>query len=172
MQSVKSFHISPPRGGRAKVRSNFTICKKIATFTPNNRNTCNETTSHRCVRAAGRRRIFVLRKRRRPPLRHPRGPGLGRRQGFYQDGRYPLDSYVYFGADGFGTDELHFADTGQYLDTLNIQWDAYGDDTIYIGYGRADYPRELRRVHIRRGELRAELYIDGEYYGRITLYMQ
>lgn len=92
--------------------------------------------------------------------------------GFYQDGRYPLDSYVYFGADGFGTDELHFADTGQYLDTLNIQWDAYGDDTIYIGYGRADYPRELRRVHIRRGELRAELYIDGEYYGRITLYMQ
>lgn len=92
--------------------------------------------------------------------------------GFYQDGRYPLDSYVYFGADGFGTDKLHFADTGQYLDTLNIQWDAYGDDTIYIGYGRADYPRELRRVHIRHGELRAELYIDGEYYGRITLYMQ
>lgn len=42
--------------------------------------------------------------------------------GFYQDGRIPLDSYVYFGADGFGTDELRYADTGRYLDTLNIQW--------------------------------------------------
>ena len=29
--------------------------------------------------------------------------------GFYQDGRIPLDSYVYFGADGFGTDELRYA---------------------------------------------------------------
>ena len=28
--------------------------------------------------------------------------------GFYQDGRIPLDSYVYFGADGFGTDELRY----------------------------------------------------------------
>ena len=73
--------------------------------------------------------------------------------GFYQDGRIPLDSYVYFGADGFGTDELRYADTGRYLDTLNIQWDAYDDDTIYIDYGRVDSPRELRRVHIRRGTL-------------------
>lgn len=92
--------------------------------------------------------------------------------GFYQDGRIPLDSYVYFGADGFGTDELHYADTGRYLDTLNIQWDAYNDGTIYIGYGRADYPRELRGVRIRRGQLTASLYIDGQYYDRITLYMQ
>ena len=37
-------------------------------------------------------------------------------------------------ADGFGTDELRYADTGRYLDTLNIQWDAY-DDKIYISYG-------------------------------------
>lgn len=29
--------------------------------------------------------------------------------GFYQDG-YALDSYVYFGADGFGSDELRYAD--------------------------------------------------------------
>ena len=57
--------------------------------------------------------------------------------GFYQDGRIPLDSYVYFGADGFGTDELRYADTGRYLDTLNIQWDAY-DDTVYIDYGFAE----------------------------------
>ena len=78
--------------------------------------------------------------------------------GFYQDGRIPLDSYVYFGADGFGTDELRYADTGRYLDTLNIQW--------------ADYPRELRNVDIRRGRLTGELFIDGQYYDRITLYMQ
>ena len=58
-----------------------------------------------------------------------------------------------------------------YLDTLNIQWDAY-DDKIYISYGRADYPRELRNVYIRRGRLTGELFIDGQYYDRITLYMQ
>lgn len=91
--------------------------------------------------------------------------------GFYQDGRIPLESYVYFGADGFGTDELRYADTGRYLDTLNIQWDAY-DDKIYISYGRADYPRELRNVYIRRGRLTGELFIDGQYYDRVTLYMQ
>lgn len=60
---------------------------------------------------------------------------------------------------------------GRYLDTLNIQWDAY-DDKIYISYGRADYPRELRNVYIRRGRLTGELFIDGQYYDRITLYMQ
>ena len=76
-----------------------------------------------------------------------------------------------FYADGFGTDELRYADTGRYLDTLNIQWDAY-DDKIYISYGRADYPRELRNVYIRRGRLTGELFIDGQYYDRITLYMQ
>lgn len=92
--------------------------------------------------------------------------------GFYQDGRIPLDSYVYFGADGFGTDELRFADNGQYLDTLTIRWEAYNDGTIYINYGRVDYPRELRRVRIRRGELRADLYIDGSYKRRVILYMQ
>ncbi len=91
--------------------------------------------------------------------------------GFYQDG-YALDSYVYFGADGFGSDELRYAGGGRVLDTLNIQWDAYDDDTIYIDYGRVDSPRELRRVHIRRGVLTAELYIGGRYYDRITLYMQ
>ena len=86
--------------------------------------------------------------------------------GFYQDGRIPLDSYVYFGADGFGTDELRYADTGRYLDTLNIQWDAY-DDKIYISYGRADYPRELRNVYIRRRRLTGELNIDGHSAPRI-----
>ena len=60
---------------------------------------------------------------------------------------------------------------GRYLDTLNIQWDAY-DDKIYISYGRADYPRELRNVYIRRGRLTGELFIDGQYYDRVTLYMQ
>lgn len=90
--------------------------------------------------------------------------------GFYQDG-YALDSYVYFGADGFGSDELCYADNGRLLDTLNIQWDAY-DDKIYISYGRADYPRELRNVYIRRGRLTGELFIDGQYYDRVTLYMQ
>ena len=76
--------------------------------------------------------------------------------GFYQDGRIPLDSYVYFGADGFGTDELRYADTGRYLDTLNIQWDAY-DDTVYIDYGFAEaattYGRIGVKVWIYKGEV-------------------
>lgn len=95
----------------------------------------------------------------------------GRATGILPGRTHPLDSYVYFGADGFGTDELRYADTGRYLDTLNIQWDAY-DDKIYISYGRADYPRELRNVYIRRGRLTGELFIDGQYYDRVTLYMQ
>ena len=60
---------------------------------------------------------------------------------------------------------------GRRLDTLNIQWDAY-DDTVYIDYGRVDLPRELRRVHIRRGMQTTDLYIGGRYYDRITLFMQ
>lgn len=92
--------------------------------------------------------------------------------GFYQDGRYPLESFVYFGADGFGTDELYYADNGEYLDTLRIQWEAYNDGTIYINYGNKDFPRELRRTRIRSGVLTAELYIDGRYYNRVRLYMQ
>lgn len=92
--------------------------------------------------------------------------------GFY-DGPYALNSYVYFGADGFGTDKAYYADNGQYLDTLNIQWstdDRY--DTIYINYGNVDYPRELRNVSISRGVLYADLYIGGQRYRSVALYMQ
>ena len=96
---------------------------------------------------------------------------MGRRPRILSGRLCALDSYVYFGADGFGSDELRYADNGRLLDTLNIQWDAY-DDTVYIDYGRVDLPRELRRVHIRRGMLTADLYIGGRYYDRITLYMQ
>ena len=68
------------------------------------------------------------------------------------------------------TGRVWAGDLGFYQDG-NIQWDAY-DDTVYIDYGRVDLPRELRRVHIRRGMLTADLYIGGRYYDRITLYMQ
>ena len=44
--------------------------------------------------------------------------------------------------------------------------------TVYIDYGRVDLPRELRRVHIRRGMQTTDLYIGGRYYDRITLFMQ
>ena len=74
-------------------------------------------------------------------------------------------------AGDLGSDELRYADNGRLLDTLNIQWDAY-DDTVYIDYGRVDLPRELRRVHIRRGMQTTDLYIGGRYYDRITLYMR
>lgn len=90
--------------------------------------------------------------------------------GFW-DGRYPLDSYILFEPDGFGSDELYYADNGEYFGTLRIQWEAYDDGTIYINYGTVAPPRELRNVRIRHGRLTADLYIDG-WYGHITLYMQ
>jgi len=90
--------------------------------------------------------------------------------GFYQYDLYPLDSHVHFGTDGFGTDELRFADDGTFLDRLNIRWEAF-DDCIRIDYGHAADLRELYDVRIRSGRLTAELYIGGLYYGRIELYM-
>lgn len=92
--------------------------------------------------------------------------------GFYQNGIYPLDSNVWSGADGFGVDELRFADDGRYLDRLRIRREAYDDGTIRIDYGRADYPRELRGVRIRRGRLDGDLCIGGLSYDRVTLYMR
>lgn len=93
--------------------------------------------------------------------------------GFYQEGKYPLDSYVYFAPDGFGTDELHYADNGEFVDRLTIQWsvDRY-DDTLYISYGNVDAPRELRHARIRRGILSGDLYIGTRYYNYVELYMQ
>lgn len=92
--------------------------------------------------------------------------------GFFQDGRVPLNSYVYFGADGFGYDELHFVDNDQYLDKLNIQWESNNNGSIWINYGKADFPRELRHAYIRHGVLVGDLHIDGQYYNRVELYMQ
>lgn len=91
--------------------------------------------------------------------------------GFVQENRYPLQSNVTFQSDGFGVDELRYADNGEYLDTLNIQWSVY-IDKITINYGTVDYPRELRNVYIRNGRLTADLYIDGHYEGVTNLYMQ
>ena len=57
-------------------------------------------------------------------------------------------------------------------DACSTRSTSSGTPTVYIDYGRVDLPRELRRVHIRRGMLTADLYIGGRYYDRITLYMQ
>lgn len=92
---------------------------------------------------------------------------------FKRDGRYPLISNVLFGADGFGEDQLRYADNGEPLvPPLRISWDTNDHNAIYINYGNADYPRELRNVRIYRGEMRADLYIDGYYQRPTVLYMQ
>lgn len=91
--------------------------------------------------------------------------------GMTDPGGFPLESGVYFGSDGFGTDELYYYNNGGYAGTLNIQWDAY-DGTIYLNYGREALPREVRSVYFRGDELRGELYIYGLYYGPTVLYMQ
>ncbi|WP_295939262.1 hypothetical protein [uncultured Alistipes sp.] len=91
--------------------------------------------------------------------------------GFY-DGRYPLDSYIYFGSDGFGDDELYYNDNGQFFGRFNIQWQVSNNRTLYISYGNVAPPRELRRISIRRRTLEGDLYINGVFYDYVTLYMK
>lgn len=84
----------------------------------------------------------------------------------------PLESGVYFGSDGFGTDELYYYNNGGPAGTLNLQWDAYGG-TIYLNYGREIPPRELRGVYFpTMDELRGDLFVYGVYYGPTVLYMR
>ena len=91
--------------------------------------------------------------------------------GMVDRGGYALESGVYFGGDGFGTDELVYYDNGQPFGVYNIQWEAY-DGNVYISYGNMAPPRELHGVRIRRGQLTAALYIDGNYYNSVTLRME
>lgn len=84
---------------------------------------------------------------------------------------FPLESAVYFGGDGFGTDDLVYYENGRPYGICNIQWDAY-DGNIYINYGNIAPPRELHDVRVRRGTLTGTLYIYGSYYGPVTLRMQ
>lgn len=84
----------------------------------------------------------------------------------------PLESGVYFGSDGFGTDDLYYYNNGGSAGTLNILWDAYGG-TIYIDYGREAAPREVRNVYFFHPyELTGDLYVYGVYYGPTILYME
>lgn len=83
--------------------------------------------------------------------------------GFVLDGIYPLESAVYFDPSGFGDDELYFE--GEYVYTLDIRWDL-DDDTIYIDYGNADYPRLLTHTVWNGNSLTADLYIAGKFFGR------
>lgn len=87
----------------------------------------------------------------------------------FHDGPFDLESGIYFGSDGFGTDELYYYDGGDRYGKLNIQWELKGGD-IYISYGKVAPPRELRGVYVRKGELNAALYVDGRYVEDVTLY--
>lgn len=91
--------------------------------------------------------------------------------GFY-DGRIPLDSFIYFGGDGFGSDELRYADNGEFLDRLNIRWWIERRDCLCIDYGALAPLRELCNARVSHGRLSGDLYIDGIYYDHVTLYMQ
>lgn len=89
----------------------------------------------------------------------------------FMDGSFPLESGVYFRSDGFGEDELCYADNGAPFRKLSIQW-YIERNTIYIDYGRVAPPRELRRVYVGNGSLTGTLYVDGRDYGTVTLRMQ
>lgn len=92
--------------------------------------------------------------------------------GFY-DGPYAIDSFVRFGRDGFGEDMQYYNDNGDPAAKFNIRWTYDNNNRIFINYGYVAPERELRRVYIRRsGIMEADLYIEGWFYGPITLYMQ
>lgn len=84
---------------------------------------------------------------------------------------YPLESGIYLGADGFGDDELHYYDNGEFYRTINLQWSVQSG-SIYIDYGNVAAPRELRNVYVSRGRLTASLYIAGRYFDEVELSMQ
>ncbi|MEG1701086.1 MAG: hypothetical protein RRY33_07475 [Alistipes sp.] len=92
--------------------------------------------------------------------------------GFVSDDayHYPLESGIYFGSDGFGDDELCYAD-GQSYAKLRCQW-FVEDGDLYIDYGRVADPRELRNVYVGHGSLTGDLFVGGYSYGTVTLHMQ
>ena len=88
----------------------------------------------------------------------------------FQDRLEDLESGVYFGSDGFGSDELDYYD-GERFGTLNMQW-WIERGTIVISYGNRASLRELRNIYVRRGRLEADLYVEGQFIDRIELIMQ
>lgn len=91
--------------------------------------------------------------------------------GMTDPNRFPLESAVYLGADGFGSDDLVYYDNGEPFGVYNIQWDAY-DGNLYISYGNVAPLRELHDVRVRRGLLTGDLFINGYFYGEVSLRMQ
>lgn len=89
--------------------------------------------------------------------------------GFY-DREYDLESGIYLGSDGFGTDELRYYDNHEYYNKYRIQWEVSGG-SIFINYGNQALPRELRDVYVRRGRLSAALFVDGRYVEDVELTM-
>lgn len=87
------------------------------------------------------------------------------------DREFALESAVYLGADGFGRDDLVYYDNGEPFGVFNIQWDAY-DGNLYISYGNVAPPRELHDIRVRRGWLTGDLFINGYFYGEVSLRMQ
>lgn len=88
----------------------------------------------------------------------------------FQDGAYDLESGVYFGSDGFGSDELYYYN-GEYFDTLNMQW-WIERGIIFVSYGNRAPMRELRDVFVRGKRMEANLYVDGMFVDRVELIMQ
>lgn len=83
----------------------------------------------------------------------------------------PIESGVYFGGDGFGTDEQVFFNDGKFHDTYNITWEV-SDGTIYIRYGNRAPKRELRNAYVSSGRIKASLYINGVFINDIELVLQ
>lgn len=83
----------------------------------------------------------------------------------------PIESGVYLGGDGFGTDEQRFFNNGKYHDTYNITWEV-SNGTIIIRYGNRADTRELRNAYVSNGQINADLYINGRLVDDIVLKRQ
>lgn len=81
-----------------------------------------------------------------------------------------LESGVYFGSDGFGTDEQCFYDYEDCFEELRIRW-WIDHGTLFIDYGNKYPRRELRGVYVSGHTLTGDLYFDGRFFDTVTLEM-
>jgi len=83
----------------------------------------------------------------------------------------PIESGVYLGGDGFGTDEQYYYNSNRPYQTLNITWEV-SNGTIIIRYGNRADTRELRNAYVSNGQINADLYINGRFVDDIVLKRQ
>ena len=79
-----------------------------------------------------------------------------------------VESGVYLGGDGFGTDEQLYVRDKTPRGTYNITWEVV-DGSIFIRYGNRAAIRELRNVYVSNGQINAALFVDRVFVADVVL---